>query len=858
MFRLNIVNDNIDSAFMSTSKLNDSILWHARLGHVYFKRMQDMSKDGLILALNMDTEKTELRVLGAVVRLPNQKLNTLGERGIECIFVGYVEHSKAFRSSLVPRPSLRIHNGTEEIGGDEVFDQQSYCFNVEDDPKTFDEAMKSQDVAFWKEAINDEMNSIMGNNTWVLVDLPLGCKPLGCKWIFKRKLKVDGTIEKFKARLVIQGFRQKSRIYYFDTYARVVCISTIRLLITLALIHNLIIHQIDVKTTFLNDALHKEVYMNQPQGFIMPGNENKLCKLIKSLYGLKQAPKQWYKKFDEVVLSSGYLLNQANKFQVDLTKEFLSSRFSMKDMGEADVILGIRIKHESNGITFSQSHYIEKVVSQLEYSTVIGCLMYVMTYTRPDIAFAVVKVSRYTNNPGTQHWKEIQRINNTEDNSSTNGRVFLLGGGEISWASKKQTYITNSTMKSEFVALAVAGKEDEWLRNLILNIPLWSKSITLISIRCDSAATLIKAYNQIYNGKSRHLGVRHNIIREHITNGVVSIEFLRSQQNLTDHLTKGLARDLILKSAEGIEKYDPELNILVKTLLFLNAKVVDVPEGGANVEQSTETPSAHVVASESPQRTKQTKASIHQDLSVANVEKRKQANVEEDKGEEAKAKAEKPQVVYRSNPKSSSSKKRKNAEYEVTVQILKKTKADCDKQTIRKGLRKKDEHIDYCLVDEETSVKKVNKKGKGKGQVKLKRNTSCLTLIIRYEFLDPYMESILNDFKVDSHRVDDMLGIPMGGIPLLSLEEICGGRDPFAMDWFAQLAPSCFAIFDLEPLTLSLDFIQRISLTGFPAQSVRSSNANALDSPYLLVLNTRTSQSRQHDMSESDSYYLSD
>ncbi|GKA19314.1 zinc finger, CCHC-type containing protein [Tanacetum coccineum] len=104
---------------------------------------------------------------------------------------------------------------------DEVSDQHSYCFNVEDDPKTFDKAMKSQDVSFWKEAINDEMDSIMGNNTWVLADLPPGCKRLGCKWIFKRKLKVDGTIEKFKARLVIQGFRQKLRIDYLDTYAPV-------------------------------------------------------------------------------------------------------------------------------------------------------------------------------------------------------------------------------------------------------------------------------------------------------------------------------------------------------------------------------------------------------------------------------------------------------------------------------------------------------------------------------------------------------------------------------------------------------------------------------------------------------------
>ncbi|GJY50554.1 zinc finger, CCHC-type containing protein [Tanacetum coccineum] len=273
----------------------------------------------------------------------------------------------------------------------------------------------------------------------------------------------------------------------------------------------------DVKTAILNDELDKEVYMNQPQGFIMPGNENKVCKLIKSLYGLTQAPKQWHQKFNEVVLSNGYLLNQADRFvyskfdesckgiiiclyvddmqifgtdqvQVDLAKEFLSSRFFVKDMGDADVILGIRIKHESNGIEISQSYYIEKVlkkfnyfnctpvstlmdtneklmpnngqaVSQLQYSRVIGCLMYVITCTKPNIKFAMGKLSMYTSNPVLED--DASWISNTEDNSSTSGWVFLLGGGTISWAFKKQTCITGSTMESEFVALAAAGKEAE-------------------------------------------------------------------------------------------------------------------------------------------------------------------------------------------------------------------------------------------------------------------------------------------------------------------------------------------------------------------------------------------------------------
>ncbi|GJR77225.1 zinc finger, CCHC-type containing protein [Tanacetum coccineum] len=567
---LNIVNDNIGSAFMSTSKLNDSILWHARLGHdealdkfKVFKTEVELQQGSQIKRFRTDKggEYMDTLYFQAIVRLPDPQLKTLGERGIECIFVGYAEHSKAFRYyviepndsvvinsiiksrdtifdenrfSLVPRPSLSIPKGTKDFGclvvpkvvtdevvqqpesklrkskrnrtpkdfgpefqlyliegtRDEVSDQHSYCFNVEDDPKTFDEAMKSQDI-------------------------------------FKRKLKVDGTIEKFKARLVIQDFKQKSGIDYFDTYALVARISTIRLLIAMASIHNLIIHQMDVKTTFLNGDLDAKVYMNQPQVFIMPGNENKVCKLIKSLYRLKQTPKQWNQKFDEVVLSNGYLLNQADKcvyskfdksgkgviiclyvdnmlifstyqVQVDLTKEFLSSKFSMKDMGEVDVILDIRIKHGSNGIAISQSYYIEKAVSQLEYSRVIDCLMYAITCTRSDIAFSMGKLSRYTSNPGTQHWQAIQRVlkylKKTMDYrlTYTSYPSVLEGYTDASWISNTEDNLSTSGW---VFLLSAAGKEAEWLKNLLLEIQLWSKPITPISIRYDSVVTLAKAYS---------------------------------------------------------------------------------------------------------------------------------------------------------------------------------------------------------------------------------------------------------------------------------------------------------------------------------------------------------------------------
>nr|GEY33850.1 hypothetical protein [Tanacetum cinerariifolium] len=193
---------------------------------------------------------------------------------------------------------------------------------------------------------------------------------------------------------------------------------------------------------------------------------------------------------------------RADQDQVDKSKEFLSLNFSMKDMGEADVILGIKIKHEDNG----------RAVDQLEYSRATGCLMYAMISTRLDIAYVVGKLSRYTSNPSTHRWHAIIR-------------VFFLGRCAILRAFKKQTYITDSTMEEKFVALAAAGKEADWLKNLINETLLWPKLISPISIYYDSAATLAMAYCQIYNRKSRHLGVRRSMVRELITNGVIYVDF---------------------------------------------------------------------------------------------------------------------------------------------------------------------------------------------------------------------------------------------------------------------------------------------------------------------------------------------
>ena len=131
----------------------------------------------------------------------------------------------------------------------------------------------------------------MYNHTWELIDLPPDAKTIGCKWLFKRNLRQNGSIENNKAHLVAKCFKQRKDVDYFDTFAPVTRITSIRVLIALVSIHNLVIHQMDVKIAFLNGDLEEKIYMEQPEGCVVLGKEKNVCKLVKSLYGLKQAPK---------------------------------------------------------------------------------------------------------------------------------------------------------------------------------------------------------------------------------------------------------------------------------------------------------------------------------------------------------------------------------------------------------------------------------------------------------------------------------------------------------------------------------------------------------------------------------------
>ncbi|GKB09448.1 retrovirus-related pol polyprotein from transposon TNT 1-94 [Tanacetum coccineum] len=346
-----------------------------------------------------------------------------------------------------------------------VVNKVPVLLNVEDVPKTYKEGIISRNSAFWKEAIDDEMDSL--------------------------------------PRLVIQGFSQRQGVDYFDTYALVARITSIRVLFALASIYNLPIHQMDVKTTFLNGDLDEEVYMKQPEGFVLPDYK----KIMGSSYA---------------VYVDEYTYVENNMEGINETKKFLSSCFQMKDMNEVDTILGIKVKRNSRGYALNQCHYIDKiidkfqhlntdeantsydssckllenngrVVAQIEYASAIVCLMYATHCTRPDIAYAVCKLSRYTSNPSQDHWKTIGRVYGYLKRTRQLALyydcfpVILEGYSNASW------------ITSSIDSKSTTGKEAEWLRKMLLDIELWSQPMPAISLQCDSQSTLSRAYNKVYN-----------------------------------------------------------------------------------------------------------------------------------------------------------------------------------------------------------------------------------------------------------------------------------------------------------------------------------------------------------------------
>ena len=261
------------------------------------------------------------------------------------------------------------------------------------EPVTVDEAMSSPEKEKWKEAMQKEMKSIDTNKVWELVKLPKGKKTIGCKWVYKRKTDADGSLERYKARLVAKGYSQQHGLDYDETFSPVARFESLRTLLALAVQDGLHVHQMDVTTAFLNGELKEEVYMDQPEGFQVRGKENYVCKLRRSLYGLKQAPRCWNVTLDERLKEMGFaqansdpclyvakdgepfvigiyvddiLLAGMTEKRISEVKSALAERFDVKDLGELNHYLGVKIvqNHTDGTIWIGQPTYTEEVCTK--------------------------------------------------------------------------------------------------------------------------------------------------------------------------------------------------------------------------------------------------------------------------------------------------------------------------------------------------------------------------------------------------------------------------------------------------------------------------------------------------------------
>ncbi|RVW58637.1 Retrovirus-related Pol polyprotein from transposon RE1 [Vitis vinifera] len=359
-------------------------------------------------------------------------------------------------------PFSKFHCPKQFLGFTTSFHVTKHPFPASLEPTNASQALQDPK---WCAAMDDELATLACNRTWVLVPPPSNHNIVGCKWVFRIKRNLDGSISRYKARFVAKGFHQRPRVDYNDTFSPIVKPTTIRVVLSIALSNSWPISQLDVNNAFLHGNLTEDVYMAQPPRYVDQNNPNNVCRLQKALYGLKQAPRAW-KLFSvhlEVISTSDGMFLSQHKYVRDLLAKFHLE--GIKDSSTPMSSIGHLTLNDGS-----------PPANATQFRSLVGGLQY-LQLTCPDIAFVVNKLDQFMHAPTQTHWTAAKRLlyvtpppdlraysevdwaGNQDSYKSTTTFVLFLGGNPISWCSKKQKTVACSSTEAEYRAVASTAAE---------------------------------------------------------------------------------------------------------------------------------------------------------------------------------------------------------------------------------------------------------------------------------------------------------------------------------------------------------------------------------------------------------------
>ncbi|RVW86387.1 Retrovirus-related Pol polyprotein from transposon RE1 [Vitis vinifera] len=413
----------------------------------------------------------------------------------------------------------------------------------------------------WKAAMDEELQALHTNKTWVLVPRTSDMHVISSKWVFKPKLKPDGSLDHLKARVVAKGYHQVDGLDYTETFSPVIKPGTIRMVLTIALVKKWPIRQLDVKNAFLHGLISEDIHMEQPPGMADLEHPTHVCKLQKALYGLKQAPRAWFDRFSAFLLKYGFfcsladpslfifhsnlgplilllyvddiLLTGSSTALVSTFIQLLSSEFAMKDLGQIHYFLGIKISQTANGLHLSQSHYAFTI---LERANMVDCkpmstLLEAKTKTSPNNV--LLEDPSYFR--GLVDWAGCLTTRR-----SITGYCTFLGGNLISWCAKKQHTISRSSTEAEYRAMAHTAAELTWMSFILndLHIPLASTP----TLYCDNTSALHMTINSVFHARSKHIELDYHFVRERVALGLLVTQHISTEKQVADLFTKPMSK----------------------------------------------------------------------------------------------------------------------------------------------------------------------------------------------------------------------------------------------------------------------------------------------------------------------------